>query len=408
MTDHTGRSFLSYRRSRHHEAALLIAAQHDHGIPTWQDIHDLASAPTEEALRGALRDPLLASAILFITPEVEDSSIIRDVELPMLMRRHEANDGFFVVPVAAGGLDYQEAARVTRSRLSAQTLEHWNMLPIANATLSAGDAATVARRVLIQRLQAVHQQLPPGEPLRVGLFVRIRPPAEPGPALLLDWLAHFDGKETPPETWRDTLLPALSSVAYAIGRYAPGRDVEAFGFPTLPAALALGNAFPSIGGVTLSWRQVTRGRADQVWSVPAAQAPSRSSGFTVSISGRDTGARDFAALVSVSDNAEPLFSECQASLPALRVLVQVRPPGAYPHLVGSPSEVADIALIVLDALRTARRDYGAVGTVHLFMAAPAGLAVLVGQLLNTFGTVQAYEHVPAVGYRPAALLHPSG
>lgn len=37
MTDPTGRSFLSYRRGRKDEAALLIAAQHDHGIPTWQD-----------------------------------------------------------------------------------------------------------------------------------------------------------------------------------------------------------------------------------------------------------------------------------------------------------------------------------------------------------------------------------
>jgi hypothetical protein len=40
MTDPTGRSFLSYRRARKDEAALLIAAHHDHGIPTWQDIHN--------------------------------------------------------------------------------------------------------------------------------------------------------------------------------------------------------------------------------------------------------------------------------------------------------------------------------------------------------------------------------
>jgi hypothetical protein len=43
------------------------------------------------------------------------------------------------------------------------------------------------------------------------------------------------------------------------------------------------------------------------------------------------------------------------------------------------------------------------------MAAPAGLAVLVGQLLNTFGAVQTYEHVLTDGsgtYKPAALLRP--
>ena len=47
--------------------------------------------------------------------------------------------------------------------------------------------------------------------------------------------------------------------------------------------------------------------------------------------------------------------------------------------------------------------------MHLFMAVPAGLAVLIGQLLNTFGSVQTYEHVTVDGsgqYRPAALLRP--
>ena len=60
-------------------------------------------------------------------------------------------------------------------------------------------------------------------------------------------------------------------------------------------------------------------------------------------------------------------------------------------------------------MRTERRDYGNIGTVHVFMAAPAGLAMLVGQLLNTFGSIQTYEHLSADGsgcYKPAALLRP--
>lgn len=60
MTDPTGRSFLSYKRSRSAEAALLIQAQHDHGIPTWQDVRDLGSEPTEDELRRVLADPVLA------------------------------------------------------------------------------------------------------------------------------------------------------------------------------------------------------------------------------------------------------------------------------------------------------------------------------------------------------------
>lgn len=57
----------------------------------------------------------------------------------------------------------------------------------------------------------------------------------------------------------------------------------------------------------------------------------------------------------------------------------------------------------------ARRRYGNLGTVHLFVAAPAGLAMLIGQVLNTFGAIQTYEHVSNDGsghYAPAALLNP--
>jgi hypothetical protein len=41
---------------------------------------------------------------------------------------------------------------------------------------------------------------------------------------------------------------------------------------------------------------------------------------------------------------------------------------------------------------------------------PDGLAMLIGQLLNTFGSVQTYEHVTVDGsgqYHPAALLRPN-
>jgi hypothetical protein len=90
--------------------------------------------------------------------------------------------------------------------------------------------------------------------------------------------------------------------------------------------------------------------------------------------------------------------------------VHISPPKTYPHLIRTPGEATHIALTVQDGIRTARREYGSIGTVHLFMAVPAGLAMLIGQLLNTFGSVQTYEHVTVGGsgqYRPAALLQPN-
>jgi hypothetical protein len=176
MTDPTGRSFLSYKRSRRNEAALLIQAQHDHGIPTWQDIHDLTSVPTEDELRRILVDPITASAVLFITPEVEYSAIIREVEVPKIVQRAELRDGFFVVPVAAGGLDFAKAAEATSNQLSAQNLAEWNMHKVSASVISVDHAAEIASRVLIQRIAAIHRYLPHGHALGVGLFVRRPPP----------------------------------------------------------------------------------------------------------------------------------------------------------------------------------------------------------------------------------------
>jgi hypothetical protein len=406
MTDPTGRSFLSYRRARKDEAALLIAAHHDHGIPTWQDIHNLGSVPTEDEIRRVLADPSTASAVLFVTPEVEDSPIIHNVEVPKIIQRAGGGDGFFVVPLAAGGLNYTRAAELTSNHLSAQNLADWNMHKVPASILSPSQAAEIARRVLVQRMQAIHRHLPQGRCLRVGLFVRRAPAFELGTALALNWSSRFIEKETTAETWQETLLPALARVVEAIRQHAPGRDVEAFGLPTLPAALAFGCAFLSTSGLRASWRQITPGHPDQLWTLAE---PRGDSGFKPKIMGKDANARDIAVLVSIADNAEPLFAAYQKNLPPLRALVQVTKPGPYPHLIRSPGEATDIALAVQDGVRTTRREYGSIGTVHLFMAAPAGIAVLVGQLLNTLGAVQTYEHLSIDGsgcYKPAALLRP--
>ena len=280
------------------------------------------------------------------------------------------------------------------------------MHKVAGPILSAAHAAEIAGQVLTQRIQAVHHHLAPGDHLRVGLFVRRAPPFELGTALTLNWFPRFTGKEAPPDVWRDRLLPSLSHIADAIRQHAPGREVEAFGIPTLPAALALGCAFLSTSGIKLFWQQLTPGHPDQFWTLSAARDDSQ---FQHRIWSKDPTARDIAVLVSVADDTEPLFAACQRRLPPLRALVHVRCAGSYPHQIKSAGEAADIAFAVQDGMRTARRDYGNIGTVHLFMAAPAGLAVLVGQLLNTFGAIQTYEHVVSDGsghYKPAALLHP--
>jgi hypothetical protein len=361
MTDPTVRSFLSYRRSRAVEAALLIQAQHNHGVPTWQDVRNLDSVPTEDELRRVLADSTTASAVLFITPEVENSVVIREVEVPKIVQRAEARTGFFAIPLAAGGLDYEKAAEVTSNHLSAQKLCDWNMHRVPASAISPGHAADIANRVLVQRLAAIHKYLPQDQPLRVGLFVRRAPPFQPGTALALDWSARFSEKEAAPDIWQNTLLPALDRLARALRQHAPRRAIQAFGLPTLPAATAFGCAFLTTSGLHASWRQSAVGREDQIWSL--AQ-PREDSGFKGQIMSKEPAAHDIAVLVSVADNTEPVFAAYQKNLPPLRALVHVMRPGAYPHTIRTPGEATDVALAVQDGIRAARRQYSNIGTIH--------------------------------------------
>jgi hypothetical protein len=80
------------------------------------------------------------------------------------------------------------------------------------------------------------------------------------------------------------------------------------------------------------------------------------------------------------------------------------------HDLATPGMAADVAYLVAEELRRVRHEVRRVKCVHLFMAVPAGLAMMIGQLLNTFGQAQTYEHITEGGlncYRRAALLQPA-
>ncbi len=410
MTDPTGLSFLSYRRARSHEAALLIAAQHDIGVPTWHDLGNLAELPTEEALRAVLAGGEIACGVLWLTPEVGTSDMIQKVEAPLLIERARRRDDFFLVPVAAGGLDYAAAAATLDRRFTLDDLAAYNLRKVAGDPIAPREAAAIAARVLANRVAAIHRVSPAGAALRLCLNTRVPLPFESGVAIALDWSGRFDGRLARPGAWDDSLLPALRTVSDTLVHAAPGREVEASGFCSIPAATALGVAFLSIRPTRISWVQRTEGRdggvQPQTWSLAAGRA---ASGFTAECRPGDVGGSDLAVLVSVADDVRADFAACAGSLPRMRAILEVARPGAARHQLADSAQATDIALIVRDGIRAARQEFRSLQRIHLFMAVPAGLAMMIGQLLNTLGPVQTYERISeatAQPYQPAALLRP--
>jgi CBASS immunity sensor of nucleotide second messenger signals len=148
----------------------------------------------------------------------------------------------------------------------------------------------------------------------------------------------------------------------------------------------------------------------RLFAIFRLETPRESSGFIFAARERDVSGKDLAVLVSVAENVEPAFAQTQKSLPAFRAMTHVRHPREGRFDIASPGQATDIARTVIEAIRAAREKHRPLETVHLFMAVPLGVAMLIGQLLNTLGKVQTYEHVPTDGvgrYSPAALLHPS-
>lgn len=408
MTDATGRCFVSYRRTRVDEVRLLIEALHDVGIPTWQDLSDLDEGHTEGLLEAILSEDTTASALCWLTPDVESSNVITRTELPAIMRRINRNDAFFMVPVAAAGLGYDDVSRVAGTYLGHHEIGQWNVHKASANPITVEDAAKIARLLLKNRVKAISQQLPPEKPLRIVFNTRKKPAFEPGVALSLDWTHRFDGRLAKPAgAWREHLLSALETVAQACEEHAQGRQIVAEGLCALPAAVALGSTFLATRRLPIAWTQVSPKRAPEAWSVSVA---AELSGFTARVLPGTSSADDLAVLVSVASNVEPAFAASRPNLPPFRGLLIVAKEGTYPHDISTPGQAADIVRVVVEGLRQARSDLQPRGTVHLFLAVPAGLAMMIGQMLNTFGSVQTHEHMgtDAVGvYHPAALLQPS-
>lgn len=408
MTDPTGPCFLSYKRERAEEAALLIRALHDVGVPTWQDLSNLADAHIEEELRRVLGSSEISGGLLWATPEVADSIAIRSVEAPLLLSRADRGDAFFCVIAAAGGLERSWVAEVLGPGVALHGPSERLIRKVSEDPLTPHGAATVAEMVLRARAKAIQCALPPGDALQLSLHTRTKGPSGTGPSLALEWQHRFDGREAKPGAWDDFLLPALQRMGDALGSAAPGRAIEARGRCAIAAATALGCRFVAPSGVKLGWWQETEGRPGQLWSLEIAQEPSELEARTRPAQMAGT---DLAVLVSVNNDTRPAFNEIKDGLP-LRGITEVSAPGAKCIDLQRPGEAVDIARKVQAELRAARSEFRTdFRCVHLFMAVPLGLAMLIGQLLNTFPEVQTYEFVPTADgnvYRPAARLRPSG
>lgn len=403
----SGRVFVSYRRARAADVGLLVGALHDRGVPTWVDTRNLRAEPTNDELRRTLRDPATSGAVLYLTPEVAGSPTILDVEAPEIMRRHDADPSFWVIPVASGGLDYAGAAALLDGKIGRDDLARWNIVRVRADPLDPAGARDIARACLGRRLTAVHADLHPGDPLTLRLHARGTAAFDPGDVLQQDWTRHFPDRAATPDAWA-AMSAASTDVAAAVREHCPGRDVVATGTPGMPVAVLLGAAFPTRDACRLSWLQrQPDGTNGPAWSLAPSlgSAEAEAAGWTAKAEDHDAAAAACAVLVNVSDDTSHAFAASRADLPPFRVVVNVT--GLKPPAALDPEQAASLAWLIVRGIREARTERGPFTSVHLFLAAPAGLAVLLGNALATLPEVVTYEYDAAAGrYREAVRFQP--
>lgn len=143
------------------------------------------------------------------------------------------------------------------------------------------------------------------------------------------------------------------------------------------------------------WLQSLPGHSPELWGLDTGSTSAR---LSVSDTRGDPASNHIVLAVGVSASIEEAAADYlrQAGLKP-RVCLYAEPEGG-PLRQGqclSGSEGLSLALQAVDALRDAKDKLRMkTAEVHLFLACPVAMAMLIGQKLNTFAMCHLYEHAP--------------
>ena len=384
--DPRGPVFISYRQSDGREIAEALAwALRAAGVPVWHDQTDLPPGDTERRLADALASGL-SGAVLLVTPDIKDSSAIRDVELPRLLELERYAEFTLAVGSTvegqrgAGRLDYSAPDRLLG--LEPRTVQRLNQQRVSTVDERAALANTMSRQRM-KRLQAdvqessglltldVQTRVPPSAGGTDGdLVLRLRPPDEG------ERCPHVDGLHDLHRFLGH--LPQLVAIAGA-------RVVRVRGGAHLSVACALGAALPTTLMGTVEVLDTQGGRWELTGPAPIPVAERTCAPVTPPVYNFDHGP----VLVYVdllpqrSDAAFEQFpsrDQTFAGVAHLRYGVE--------GLLDPDQAAAIVGELAADIRSLANTHHTT--DVHLLLRCPFPIALLLGRTLNTL-TIHLYE-----------------
>ena len=402
--DPRGPVFISYRQSDGREIAVALAwALRAAGVPVWHDQTDLPPGDTKRRLAEALSSGL-SGAVLVVTPEIENSEAVRDIELPRLLELEKRTE--FTLAVGStverqhgtGSLDYSAPDRLLG--LPTGTVERLNQKPVAAAEERAALAHAMSRQRMenlrpeIQQSSGlltldVQTRVPPFAGGMDGdLVLRLRPPNEgerrPHRGGLYD-LQRFLG-----------YLPQLVAIAGA-------RAVRVRGGAHLSVACALGAALPTTLMGTVEVLDTQGGR----WAL-TGQAPSPvGDRLCVPVTPPVYNFDDGPVLVYIDllpQQSDVAFTQFPDRDQTFAGVAHLRYTGEG---LLDPDQAASIVGELAADIRSLANTHHTT-EVHLLLRCPYPIAILLGRTLNTL-TIHLYEweNSPGSGPGPSPLYVPS-
>jgi hypothetical protein len=269
-----------------------------------------------------------------------------------------------------------------------------------------GRRKRVTRATLLEAIERRHLWANDPDQPKVSLWIHgwARRAYDRAPSVELDWTAYFDRdsrRVASTAQWTSDLQPALVNARATFSALPGGSFIDFRGKLPLTTSMAIGAAFPAVGGYAFRTEQPTGGDI-ALWRSDAS--PSDLS-FAVR-QARGDGGGDLLVSLCVTgeawDDVEAFYEEVPGRFGAV---VYAEPEiGTGPRALRSDADAVALAGSAKELIRAQRRRFRA-RRVHLVLYGPASLALFLGQQLNAVGTVVGYERTPEGSYQPAVELH---
>ena len=219
--------------------------------------------------------------------------------------------------------------------------------------------------------------------------------------IALDWVDLYDGdspsrrvQPRDPSGWTQ-IDRDLTSAAAALEN-AGWRSTLVRGALRQATFFRVGTVLPAVRNHTLRYIQ-----GSQPWSTdtPKAPIPGLQTPATAIAAGTDIAV---AIGVAVNPTTAVLTYIQDARLPIHHLLTILPAAGADDQAVASPGQAVAYAQTIRDLVREDLENYPNAPRIHLFLAGPGGLALLLGHRWNRTRPTIVYEHLgPGRGYTPA-------